>query len=129
MGDSIESPEFLLCGFQWQLRIFPGGSLESHRGYISYYLASKSNRVARASYKLSVCNQIAGADDESFASSGVRVFEAKGVQVRKLIFRELISRVRKKQLLVILKLLIIRYGAFLGRWVGKRQIYACNDAK
>lgn len=81
MGDSIESPEFLLCGFQWQLRIFPGGSLESHRGYISYYLASKSNRVARASYKLSVCNQIAGADDESFASSGVRVFEAKGVQV------------------------------------------------
>lgn len=81
VGDSIESPEFLLCGYQWQLRIFPGGSLDSHKGYISYYLASKSNKLARASYKLSVCNQIAGADDESFASSGVRVFEAKGVQV------------------------------------------------
>ena len=49
---------------------------------MSYYLASKSNRVARATYKLAVVNQIIGGNDEVFASSGVRVFEAKGVQVK-----------------------------------------------
>lgn len=81
IGDSVESPEFTLCGHTWQLRIFPGGSLESHKGYISYYLASKSSKVARASYKLSVENQILGGEDESFVSSGIRIFEAKGVQV------------------------------------------------
>jgi hypothetical protein len=32
VGDSTESPEFELAGHVWQLRIFPGGSLESHRG-------------------------------------------------------------------------------------------------
>ena len=63
VGDSTESPEFELCGHMWQLRIFPGlihylhctylyrmitnfvdtvgGSLEAHKGFISYYLASK----------------------------------------------------------------------------------------
>lgn len=81
VGDSIESPEFTICGHCWQLRIFPGGSLESHKSYISYYLASKSTRQARASYKLSIVNQIPGGEDEQFASSGVRVFEAKGLQV------------------------------------------------
>jgi len=25
VGDSIESPEFSICGYNWQLRIFPGG--------------------------------------------------------------------------------------------------------
>lgn len=82
VGDSVESPEFTLCGFVWQLRIFPGGSLEAHKGFISYYLASKSNRMARASYKLSIINQVIGGQDEVFASSGIRVFEAKGVQAR-----------------------------------------------
>ncbi len=82
VGDSVESPEFQLCGFTWQLRIFPGGSLEAHKGYISYYLASKSNRMARASYKLSIVNQVVGGEDETFVSSGIRIFEAKGVQVR-----------------------------------------------
>ena len=72
VGDSTESPEFELCGHVWQLRIFPGGSLEAHRAYLSYYLASKSTRSARASYKLTVCSQVAGGTDESFASSGVR---------------------------------------------------------
>lgn len=81
IGDSIESPEFGLCGYTWQLRIFPGGSLEAHKGYLSFYLASKSNQVARATYKLSVINQMIGGEDESFSSSGVRIFEAKGVQV------------------------------------------------
>ena len=71
VGDSTESPEFELCGHVWQLRIFPGGSLEAHRSYLSFYLASKSSRSARASYKLSVCSQVAGGTDESFASSGV----------------------------------------------------------
>lgn len=81
VGDSIESPEFQLCGFTWQLRIFPGGSLESHRNFLSFYLASKSNTIARASYRLSMINQIIGGEDETFASSGIRIFEAKGVQV------------------------------------------------
>jgi hypothetical protein len=81
VGDSIESPEFFLCGHTWQLRIFPGGSLDSHKGYLSYYLASKSKEVARASYKLSILNQLPGGENESFASSGPRVFEPKGVQV------------------------------------------------
>ena len=84
VGASTESPEFDLCGHVWQLRIFAGGSLEAHKGYLSYYLASKSTRQARASYRLSVVNQGNPPDpskDESFSSSGVRVFEAKGVQV------------------------------------------------
>lgn len=31
IGESTESPEFELCGkdYLWQLRIFPGGSLEA----------------------------------------------------------------------------------------------------
>lgn len=103
VGASTESPEFDLCGHIWQLRIFPGGSLEAHKGHLSYYLASKSSRQARASYRLSVLNQssdetapgvnsttttssnattsTATSKDESFSSSGVRVFEAKGLQV------------------------------------------------
>lgn len=83
VGDSIESPEFTLCGHEWQLRIFPGGSLESHRGFVSFYLASKSSKIARASYKLSLLSQVSGGVDEIFTSSGVRIFEAKGVQVCK----------------------------------------------
>lgn len=78
VGDSIESPEFTLCGFNWQLRIFPGGkllsrlsyqplsdyfdstsgSLETHKGNVSFYLASKSTRTARASYKLMILSQV-----------------------------------------------------------------------
>lgn len=81
VGESTESPEFELCGHLWQLRIFPGGSLDSHKGYLSFYLASKSTRSARASYKLCVCSQVPGGSDEVFASSGVRYFEAKGVQI------------------------------------------------
>lgn len=27
IGESVESPEFFICGHHWQLRIFPGGSL------------------------------------------------------------------------------------------------------
>ncbi len=116
VGASTESPEFDLCSHIWQLRIFPGGSLEAHKGYISYYLASKSSRQARASYRLSILCQTSNSDgngealstnssastsaaatptayatssrtsvpnprDEAFASSGVRVFEAKGLQV------------------------------------------------
>jgi hypothetical protein len=81
IGDCVESPEFVLCGHKWQFRIFPGGSLDAHRSYISFYLASKSNRVARASYKLIVLNQIMGLEDESFTCSGVRTFEARSAQV------------------------------------------------
>jgi hypothetical protein len=81
VGDSTESPEFELCGHTWQLRIFPGGSLETHRGYVSYYLASKSTQHARASYKLIILSQSNSGHDEVFASSGVRFFEAKGLQV------------------------------------------------
>ena len=81
IGTSTESPEFPLVGHTWQLRIFPGGSLDMHKSYVSFYLASKSNRQARASYKLSVLNQRPGGTDETFSSSGVRVFEAKGTQI------------------------------------------------
>lgn len=82
IGDSVESPEFNLCGHTWQLRIFPGGSLDVHKGFVSFYLASKCNKTARASYRLSIINQIPGGDDETFCSSGIRIFEAKGDQVR-----------------------------------------------
>ena len=81
VGDSTESPEFDLCDHTWQLRIFPGGSLDVHRGHVSFYLASKSTRSARASYKLLVINQSPTGSDETFASSGIRTFEARGVQV------------------------------------------------
>ena len=81
VGISTESPEFRLCGHCWQLRIFPGGSLETHKNFVSYYLASKSTRQARASYRLSVKCQKIGGTDETFSSSGVRMFEAKGTQI------------------------------------------------
>lgn len=85
-GECIESPEFFLCGHIWQLRIFPGGSADNHREYVSFYLASKSTRVAKANYKLIVQNQILGLEDETFTSNGVRIFEPKGTQVSKYIF-------------------------------------------
>ncbi len=81
IGESVESPEFSLCEHVWQLRIFPGGSLSPHAGFISFYLASKSTRLARASYKLFVKSQLPGALDEVFISSGVRTFEPKGIQI------------------------------------------------
>jgi len=81
VGESTESPEFEICGKLWQLRIFPGGSLEAHSGYVSYYLASKATTVTRASYKLSITNLIDSEADAIFVSSGIRKFEAKGVQV------------------------------------------------
>lgn len=110
VGESIESPEFLLCGHKWQLRIFPGGSLDIHSGSVSFYLASKSTVVTRASYKLMILSQVIGGIDEYFASSGVRVFEPKGVQVsnRRLSYR--------KELLLI-------HSA--GRRMGSRQILEC----
>lgn len=80
IGDTVESPEFDLCSRKWQLRIFPGGSLTSHSGYISYYLASKSTVQTRASYKLIVLHQGNGRN-EVFASTGVRRFEARGENV------------------------------------------------
>lgn len=81
VGESTESPEFELCGKTWQLRIFPGGSLEAHRGHVSFYLASKSSTTTRASYKLIIKNQAHNGKDEEFASTGIRKFEAKGVQI------------------------------------------------
>ena len=81
VGDSAESPEFTLCDHLWQLRLFPGGSLEEHKNFVSYYIASKSQNSAKASYKLSICSQVYGGADESFTSSGVRLFEAKGSQI------------------------------------------------
>ena len=82
VGDCIESPEFTLCGKLWQLRIFPGGSLLNHKGYLSFYLASKSDVRIRASYKLTVMSQVSGGDHQTFPSSCIRVFEPRGVQVR-----------------------------------------------
>jgi hypothetical protein len=81
VAECVESPEFTLCGHKWQLRIFPGGSLESHKEYVSYYLASKSNRIARAGYRLIIVNQVAGLEDEGFSSTAVRLFEPRGTQV------------------------------------------------
>lgn len=81
VGESTESPEFELCGKSWQLRIFPGGSLDAHINYVSFYLASKSSTLTRASYKLIIKNQNNGSNDEVFASAGIRKFEAKGIQV------------------------------------------------
>jgi hypothetical protein len=86
IGESVESPEFTLCGYTWQLRIFPGGSLEQHKDFLSFYLASKSEKLARASYTLSIVNQILGGEDESFNSSAVRIFEPKGDQVELFLF-------------------------------------------
>jgi hypothetical protein len=95
VGDTVESPEFELCGRTWQLRIFPGGSLQAHKGFVSFYLASKSLVVTRASYKLIIVRQPQNSDDEQhtqheelvrvrdeiFQSTGIRKFEARGVHV------------------------------------------------
>ena len=69
---SSESPEFDLCGHVWQLRIFPGGSLEAHKGHLSFYLASKSSRQARASYKLSVLCQHSAISPSGSAAGDTR---------------------------------------------------------
>ena len=81
VGESIESDEFDLCGHTWQLRIFPGGSQDAHTNFVSFYLASKSTEMVRASYKLIVLAQLPNKIDEVFTSSGIRTFEAKGIQV------------------------------------------------
>ena len=81
VGESVESPEFTLCDRVWQIRIFPGGSLEKHKNYISYYIASKSPESAKASYKLSICSQVYGGLDACFTSAGIRSFEARGTRI------------------------------------------------
>lgn len=43
VGESVESPEFQLCGHTWQLRIFPGGSLVM----LTYFLISVSYVFSR----------------------------------------------------------------------------------
>ena len=81
VGESVESPEFILCDRLWQIRIFPGGSLEKHKNYVSYYIASKSPQSAKASYKLSICSQVYGGIDACFTSAGIRSFEARGPRI------------------------------------------------
>ncbi len=76
IGDSTISPKFELYGHLWQFRIFPGGSFDSEKEYLSLYLESNSNRVAKASCELFVVNQMGG-NDEMF-SGGVRRFQANG---------------------------------------------------
>jgi hypothetical protein len=73
--------QFTVCDKVWQLRIFPGGSLPPHAGFLSFYLASKAPTVTRAAYKLMILAQVLGEVDEVFVSSGVRKFEARGKQV------------------------------------------------
>lgn len=74
VGTSIESPVFKLCENNWQLRIFPGGSLQAHSGYVSFYLANKDKQKVRVSYSLH-------AFGESFQSSAIRTFEGITEQV------------------------------------------------
>ena len=93
IGETVESPEFELCQRTWQLRIFPGGSLPAHKNFLSFYLASKSTVVTRASYKLIIVRQAENTQgeqpltgsrvrgDELFQSTGIRKFEARGVHV------------------------------------------------
>lgn len=81
IGCAVEGPDFELCGHVWQLRIFPGGSLPQHKTFVSYYLASKSTKDARASYRLAILNQIGGGENKSYSSNGCRLFKAKNDQV------------------------------------------------
>lgn len=82
IGIAVESPDFELCGYTWQLRLFLGGSLPQHNGYVSLYLASKSYQDAHASYCLRIASQKENEVDEIYASNGWRTFKAKGDQVR-----------------------------------------------
>lgn len=81
VGCAAEGPDFELCGYSWQLRLFPGGSLVQHQGYLSLYLASKSCRDCRASYKLSIVNQLYPGENRSYSSNGWRLFKARADQV------------------------------------------------
>ncbi len=79
IGDYTESPVFEVCEHLWLLRIYPGGSLEAHKEYLSYFLVNMSDRVTRACCKIYVVNQF-GENDEMFESVGIRVFEKSGLQ-------------------------------------------------
>lgn len=67
--------------------------MPAHKNFLSFYLASKSTVVTRASYKLIIVRQtestqgeqsltsLRARGDELFQSTGIRKFEARGVHV------------------------------------------------
>lgn len=77
VGNKIKSPIFNICDNDWQLRVFPGGLLEIHRGYTSFYLANMDHKSVKAKYTL---NMINGSLTETFSSSDVRFFKEHNIQ-------------------------------------------------
>jgi hypothetical protein len=50
----VDSPEFMLVGNQWRLKIYPGGDYDAAEGMVSLYLANKSDKSIEVDYALSV---------------------------------------------------------------------------
>ena len=43
-GEAVDSPEFVLLGNQWLLRIYPGGDDDAEEGMVFIYLENRSNK-------------------------------------------------------------------------------------
>lgn len=73
VGMYTSSPIVELEERQWSLRIYPGGKDATSAGYISCFVSYESRGKTRASYRLTLCNQM-GWKNHSVSSDSVKNF-------------------------------------------------------
>ena len=53
-NECVRSPEFSCFGHQWELRLYPGGEVDTTEGYIAIELCNRSNKIITIDYGYSV---------------------------------------------------------------------------
>lgn len=72
---SIQSGTFTVGGYDWAIQFYPDGVNDLTKGYTAVYLVLVSKKVeVRASYVLSLVNQITGLPENLFSETTTRVF-------------------------------------------------------
>jgi hypothetical protein len=76
-GEGVASPEFMLLGNVWRVRVFPGGSANAVEGRVTLYLYNMSNKAIEVDYGFSVNDGI-GKQVAYKRSANPRNFEPVG---------------------------------------------------
>jgi len=72
---SIQSGTFTVGGYDWAIQFYPDGVNDLTKEYTAVYLVLVSKKVeVRASYVLSLVNQITGLPENLFSETTTRVF-------------------------------------------------------
>jgi len=73
-GKFIQSATFTVGGYDWAIQFYPDGVNDLTKGYTAVYLVLVSKKVeVRASYVLSLVNQITGLPENLFSETTTRV--------------------------------------------------------